>query len=421
MNGNVTKAGITADLEAMKRIGLGGATVVNVDCGIPRGTASFMGPEWRDDFKFAVAEADRLGLKLCVENCAGWSSSGGPWNTPANAMQRLTSTETTVEGPARFDAVLGQPQTNLKTYHDVAVLAFKVPADVTEAATRPSAAAGKLEVERAVFESQSGGGSADVRATILKLIQGGKKAVTVDPGNLGGDPAMGEVKRLRLVFTLDGKPGTLSVDEGDTLIFPTSEAMLAKARLAGRSSFDRTFVHPPKGDGSTIGVVVLSDGVIDLTADLSPDGRLTWDAPAGKWVVMRLGHTPIGVTNHPAPDEGAGARVRQDEQGRPRRPLGRVHGEGAGRLRAARGPVADGLARRQLRGRQPGLDAGLPGRVPEPAGGTTRSSFCRRSTGTWSTARPSRSGSCGTSAGRSRTCSPRTTTRTSTTSVTGTG
>ena len=37
MNGNITKAGITADLEAMKQIGLGGATIVNVDCGIPAG------------------------------------------------------------------------------------------------------------------------------------------------------------------------------------------------------------------------------------------------------------------------------------------------------------------------------------------------------------------------------------------------
>jgi hypothetical protein len=32
MNGNITKEGITADLEAMKQIGLGGATIVNVDC-----------------------------------------------------------------------------------------------------------------------------------------------------------------------------------------------------------------------------------------------------------------------------------------------------------------------------------------------------------------------------------------------------
>ena len=55
MNGNITKAGITADLEAMKQIGLGGATIVNVDCGIPRGPVNFMSPEWRDGFQIRRA------------------------------------------------------------------------------------------------------------------------------------------------------------------------------------------------------------------------------------------------------------------------------------------------------------------------------------------------------------------------------
>src|SRR5882757_3282351 len=118
MNGNITKEGITADLEAMKQIGLGGATIVNVDCGGPRGQVSFMSPAWREDFKFAVQEADRLGLKLCVENCAGWSSSGGPWNTPTNAMQRVTTSELDLTGPTNFNAALPQPATKLDFYRD---------------------------------------------------------------------------------------------------------------------------------------------------------------------------------------------------------------------------------------------------------------------------------------------------------------
>ena len=61
-----------------------------------------MSPEWRKDFKFAAAEANRLGLELCVENCAGWSSSGGPWNTVTNAMQCLTSSETRTRGAGSF-------------------------------------------------------------------------------------------------------------------------------------------------------------------------------------------------------------------------------------------------------------------------------------------------------------------------------
>jgi hypothetical protein len=129
MNGNITKVGIKDDLEAMKQIGLGGATIVNVDCGIPPGPVKFMSPEWRDDFKFAVSEASRLGLKLCVENCAGWSSSGGPWNTPTNAMQRVTTSELVVTGPTNFDAALPQPPTKLDFYRDIAVLAYPAPAD----------------------------------------------------------------------------------------------------------------------------------------------------------------------------------------------------------------------------------------------------------------------------------------------------
>ena len=109
MNGNITKAGITADLEAMKQIGLGGATIVNVDCGIPAGPVKFMSPEWREDFKFAVQEANRLGLDLTVENCAGWSSSGGPWNTPENAMQQVVSSEVWVNGPTNFIGTLPPP------------------------------------------------------------------------------------------------------------------------------------------------------------------------------------------------------------------------------------------------------------------------------------------------------------------------
>ena len=150
MNGNISKEGITADLEAMKQIGLGGATIVNVDSGIPHGPVPFMSPEWREDFKFAVQEANRLGLKMCVENCAGWSSSGGPWNTVTNAMQHLTSSETRAQGPAVFDAVLPKPQVTLGFYRDIAVLAFKTPA----VQAGPPTSAAKLEIKQAVYGAQ---------------------------------------------------------------------------------------------------------------------------------------------------------------------------------------------------------------------------------------------------------------------------
>ncbi len=304
MNGNITKAGITADLEAMKQIGLGGATIVIVDCGIPAGPVKFMSPEWREDFKFAVQEADRLGLKLTVENCAGWSSSGGPWNTVTNAMQRLTSSETRAQGPAVFDAVLPQPPVTLGFYRDIAVLAYKAPAIEAGTPSDPATPAAKFEIQRAVYGAD-GGGSADVKAKLLALIKSGRKSIVANSDELGGDPAFGSVKQLRVEFTLDGKPGTAIVDEGDTFLLPTSTSQLTKTRAFAKSSADRTFVRPPPaGAGSSESIP--SDGVLDLTKQLAVDGRLHWNVPPGNWIILRLGYTPIGENNHPAPKEGTG-------------------------------------------------------------------------------------------------------------------
>lgn len=127
INGNISKAGITADLEAMKKIGLGGAQIFNVEVGIPEGNTPFMTPQWKDALAHAFKEAKRLGIEICMHNCAGWSSSGGPWVKPEHAMQNLTWSETTVKGPAHFDAVLPKPESKQGYYKDVAVYAIKTP------------------------------------------------------------------------------------------------------------------------------------------------------------------------------------------------------------------------------------------------------------------------------------------------------
>jgi hypothetical protein len=129
MNGNISKEGITADLEAMAKAGIGGAQIFNVDQGIPLGKVSYMSPEWRDAMVHAAKEAKRLGLELCLHNCAGWSSSGGPWIDPAHSMQILTSSATTVAGGARFAGKLSEPPKKAGYYQDIAVLAFRKPKD----------------------------------------------------------------------------------------------------------------------------------------------------------------------------------------------------------------------------------------------------------------------------------------------------
>ena len=130
MNGNVTKEGITADLEAMQRVGIGGAQIFNPLEGIPDGPAPYMSPQWLDLFRHAASECKRLGLELCFHNCAGWSSSGGPWIKPDEAMQTIVVSETKAKGPAKFDSVLPQPATNCGFYRDIAVLAFPTPKEM---------------------------------------------------------------------------------------------------------------------------------------------------------------------------------------------------------------------------------------------------------------------------------------------------
>ena len=52
-----------------------------------------------------------------------------------------------------------------------------------------------------------------------------------------------------------------------------------------------------------------TEDVIDLTTKMSSDGSLNWTAPAGTWVVMRLGYSITGRKNHPASPEATGLEV----------------------------------------------------------------------------------------------------------------
>jgi hypothetical protein len=129
LNGNITKAGVTADLEAMKRVGVGGVLIMEVDQGAPVGPADFMGPQWRELFQHVHVEAKRLGLEVNMNNDAGWNGSGGPWIQPEQSMQEVVWTETDVPGGQRFEGQLAKPQATADFYRDIVVLAFPAVGD----------------------------------------------------------------------------------------------------------------------------------------------------------------------------------------------------------------------------------------------------------------------------------------------------
>jgi len=129
LNGNITKEGITADLEAMKRTGVAGVLIMEVDQGAPLGPVDFMSDAWRELFTYMVREAHRLGIEVNMNNDAGWNGSGGPWIQPEQSMQKVVFSETEIEGPAHFDGALPQPQVVAGFYRDITVLAFPKTGD----------------------------------------------------------------------------------------------------------------------------------------------------------------------------------------------------------------------------------------------------------------------------------------------------
>ncbi len=127
MNGNVTKEGLTRDFEELARAGIGGVQMFDAGCDIPPGGLDFNSPEWFETFRHAASEARRLGLEICIPNCSGWSSSGGPWNPPSNGMKRVTFRQTSARGPAKFRAKLPRETDDHGFYADIGVFAFPTP------------------------------------------------------------------------------------------------------------------------------------------------------------------------------------------------------------------------------------------------------------------------------------------------------
>ena len=97
-NGNITKEGITADLEAMHRVGFGGVYIFNIagprmNTDIPSGPIDYLSKDWLDLVKYSASEAERLGMEVALHNCAGWATTGGPWIKPEHSMQMLVASK----------------------------------------------------------------------------------------------------------------------------------------------------------------------------------------------------------------------------------------------------------------------------------------------------------------------------------------
>jgi hypothetical protein len=340
MNGNVTREGIDADLAAMRDAGLGGLLAFDGSSDIPKGPVDYLSPQWLDLMTHMMKRGGELGLTVAMQNAPGWSSSGGPWISPAQAMQQIVWTETTVTGGRRVTVRLPQPYTKIGFYRDAVIVAF--PASAGDESVWRDAIAGMTigahPVPAATLVDRDLHSTAEIAPDAPLVIQTTApftaRAVTLyadkeQPSFTATIEASDDGRMWRPVtrVTVGAErgieaPGSANFTATAARYFrvtPSTKAKLAEAlfyatpRIADwDAKAEHNFRASPTGTAvapSPADTAIDPASVIDLTGKVAADGTLDWRAPQGRWTILRLGHTPTGKINVAASDSGRGLEV----------------------------------------------------------------------------------------------------------------
>jgi hypothetical protein len=86
----LTKEGITAELEAYQKAGLGGLEITPIYgvFGEEETFINYLSPEWMELFLYTLKEAERLGLGIDMATGTGWPF-GGPWVKSEDACKNM--------------------------------------------------------------------------------------------------------------------------------------------------------------------------------------------------------------------------------------------------------------------------------------------------------------------------------------------
>ncbi len=352
MHGAVSKEGITADLEAMKQVGIGGAylmTIKDTSSVIPfEPTVRQLTPGWWAMVKFAIQEAKRLGLQLGMHVSDGFALAGGPWITPELSMQKLVWTKTYLRSGFTGKINLEQPQSYDAYYKDVAVFAYPghssyafneevmIPSVTTSNGTKAQFLSFPDSANKQSFRSDSacwiqykypneftcrsvrihtGTNSYQAQRLIIQTSDDGinfKTVTRLEPPRHGWQdteedythaiPAV-TAKYFRFIYNKDGsEPGAEDLDAAKWKpslkvmgIYLSDEPVInqyeAKNGSVWRVATNTTTQHVSDKDAVPL------KSIINLTGKLDSAGNLNWTPPNGNWVVVRIGHTSTGQTN----------------------------------------------------------------------------------------------------------------------------
>lgn len=120
------------------------------------------------------------------------------------------------------------------------------------------------------------------------------------------DTLSDELKKERLDYYKDVAVLAFPTPETSERIADSDEkALYYRAPFTSARGVKPYLTEPPADDRSDPGAIAKNQ-VIDLTRRLRPDGVLDWQAPPGKWTIMRFGARNNGANTRPAPKPGFG-------------------------------------------------------------------------------------------------------------------
>ncbi len=357
---NISREGITKDLEAMARVGIGKALIGHVSPGGQRGDVRILSEAWWKIVEHAVREGQRLGVDIGFFNGPGWSQSGGPWIRKDQAMRYVVSRELQLKGPTLFQGNFSLPDS---LFERIALQAFpiqkayvgqnvpgieRIKSDpdfpgINHLFDRKESShfsfpdrffstneplsfnirfKDPVNLQSITFDflpvsfyteitlkaRDPNGDFLTIRQFILD-----RRNINFEIGPMRYDPETFSLPITRsdevriIISNLIGTPGA-GLKE---ITFGTAARVdQAIEKQLGKMYSDplppwNAYLWPAQAEPAKEDLIE-PDQILDLTGKIDSKGNLTWEVPEGNWILMHSGMIPTGATNVPVPPEATG-------------------------------------------------------------------------------------------------------------------
>jgi hypothetical protein len=306
LNNDISKDGVTKDLETMDKVGIKLAMIGNIEGG---GPVKMFSPEWYDITRHALKEANRLSIELMMFNAPGWSQSGGPWIKPEQSMRRVAWKEVDTKGGAFCAKV--RPENALAS-QDIAVLAVPRRSAVSIEGVAQGGVVRFAHTTPFTARSLSIHGKGKGRLYARK--DGGRELI-VDIDAKGGSPKTDFLESEAETFSfpdvtarefeLEGKYSGKAVLASEPIVAQFAEKQMGRMHPTPSPTWE-SYIFPDTAEPGEPSVLIRQKDILDLTEKLSADGTLTCTLPEGEWTIIHFGMVGTGKKNAPAPPEATG-------------------------------------------------------------------------------------------------------------------